>query len=154
MLTSNTPWSTLRILVAEDNLVNQKVLNRMLERLEVESVTIVGNGEEAVKREAEEQFDLVLMDMQMPVMDGIEACKAIHKRQQGHPIAKVVFVTAHVVYSFQQTCLDNGAIGCIGKPCNKKDVEDALQQALLWKSYYQGLPQYSDALLDTCMSFD
>jgi CheY-like chemotaxis protein len=151
MFNPSSPWSTLRILIAEDNLVNQKILKRILERLEVGSIAIVGNGEEAVRREAAEQFDLVLMDMQMPVMDGIEACRAILQRPYGHPIARVVFVTAHVVDSFQQTCIDNGAIGFIAKPCTLKDVEAALvfirQSCSGPAEYSSGLQVHQDSIM-------
>ncbi|KAL3934069.1 MAG: hypothetical protein SGBAC_010128 [Bacillariaceae sp.] len=130
LLSMSAPWSSLRVLVAEDNLINQKVMRRMLERLEVEDITIVDNGEEAVKIEAEQSFDLILMDMQMPVMDGVEACKRINKRTGGHPLAQIVFVTAHAAASFRKQCIDNGAIGYITKPCTKHDVEEVLRQAI------------------------
>eukprot|EP00526_Cylindrotheca_closterium_P003152 CAMPEP_0113602524 /NCGR_PEP_ID=MMETSP0017_2-20120614/800_1 /TAXON_ID=2856 /ORGANISM="Cylindrotheca closterium" /LENGTH=1434 /DNA_ID=CAMNT_0000510873 /DNA_START=21 /DNA_END=4322 /DNA_ORIENTATION=- /assembly_acc=CAM_ASM_000147 len=132
LLSTSAPWASLRVLVAEDNLINQKVMRRMLERLEVEDVTIVDNGEKAVQIEAEQQFDLVLMDMQMPVLDGVEACKQINKRLGGHPIAQIVFVTAHAANSFKQQCIENGAIGYITKPCTKHDVEEVLRQAIMW----------------------
>jgi CheY-like chemotaxis protein len=127
---------SLRILIAEDNLVNQKVLSKMLHRLGVEHVVIVGNGKEAVEREAQEAFDLVLMDMQMPLMDGISACKEICRRDVGssavggrsHPQAKVIFCTAHVSASFQQYAIENGGIGYLPKPCTVENVKDCLQE--------------------------
>jgi len=130
MVNFTVPWSTMKILIAEDNTVNQKVLTRILQMLEVEDVTIVGNGEEAVKRESQEQFDLILMDMQMPVMDGVEACRLINKREGGHAKAKIVFVTAHVSDSFKQRCIQNGAIGYLPKPCTKDGVKDVLRHAI------------------------
>ena len=130
VMSLESPWSALRILIAEDNLVNQKVLTRILNRLDVEDITVVNNGEEAVIREAQEPFDLVLMDMQMPIMDGIEACQEINKRTDGHKKAKVVFVTAHVADSFKQTCIDNGAIGYLPKPCTKDAVKEVLKHAM------------------------
>ena len=121
------PWSNLNVMIAEDNSINQKVLARILSRLGVERITVVNNGEEAVKREALEAFDLILMDMQMPVMDGIQACKEINARTEGdHPKAKVVFATAHVSDTFRQTCLENGASGYLPKPCTIKAVEEVL----------------------------
>lgn len=123
-------YEDLRILIAEDNLVNQKVLTRMLHRLGVVSVTIANNGLEAVEKESQEAFDLILMDMQMPKMDGIEACREVNKRRGGHPLAKVVFVTAHVSDTFRQTCLENGAIGYLPKPCTVKAVNEILQHAV------------------------
>lgn len=130
VMSLESPWSALRILIAEDNLVNQKVLTRILNRLDVDDISLVNNGEEAVKREAKEPFDLVLMDMQMPIMDGIEACQEINKRTGGHKKAKIVFVTAHVADSFKQTCIDNGAIGYLPKPCTKEAVKGVLKHAM------------------------
>eukprot|EP00529_Nitzschia_sp_RCC80_P006728 CAMPEP_0113493838 /NCGR_PEP_ID=MMETSP0014_2-20120614/28800_1 /TAXON_ID=2857 /ORGANISM="Nitzschia sp." /LENGTH=1552 /DNA_ID=CAMNT_0000387717 /DNA_START=353 /DNA_END=5011 /DNA_ORIENTATION=- /assembly_acc=CAM_ASM_000159 len=125
----SSKFSSLRILIAEDNLVNQKVLSKMLKRLGVEHVIIVGNGKEAVEREAEEEFDLVLMDMQMPVMDGIDACQEISRRtgsNGSHPRAKVIFCTAHVSESFRQYAVENGAIAYLPKPCTVENVKDCL----------------------------
>jgi CheY-like chemotaxis protein len=125
-----SPLSTLKIMIAEDNLVNQKVLTRILNRLQVQSISVVGDGEEAVKREASECFDLVLMDMQMPKMDGLEACQLINARQGGHQKPKIVFVTAHVSDTFRQTCIDNGAAGYLPKPCTVDGVKEVLNHAM------------------------
>lgn len=123
-------FASLRILIAEDNIVNQKVLTRILNRLGVTEISIANNGLEAVKIEADSPFDLVLMDMQMPKLDGVEACAELQKRKGGHPQAKVIFVTAHVSDSFRQTCLDNGAIGYLPKPCSVDSVREVLQHAI------------------------
>jgi CheY-like chemotaxis protein len=128
--TFNNELGALRVLIAEDNLVNQKVLTRILNRLNVTSIAVVGNGLEAVEREAVEEFDLILMDMQMPKMDGIEACIEINQRTGGHPRAKIVFVTAHVSDSFRQTCLENGAFGYLPKPCTLEGVSEVLRHAM------------------------
>ena len=61
-------------MIAEDNLVNQKVLVRILNKLGVKNIVVVDNGQKAVDKEGSEKFDLVLLDMQMPVMDGIGKC--------------------------------------------------------------------------------
>lgn len=125
-------WEDLRILIAEDNLVNQKVLTRILNRLGIHSIQIASNGVQAVERESKEAFDLVLMDMQMPKMDGIEACQEINKRvpKDGeHALAKIIFVTAHVSDTFRQTCLETGAIGYLPKPCTVEGVKEVLRYA-------------------------
>ena len=67
------------------------------------------------------------VSQQMPVMDGIEACRNINARQGGHSKAKVVFVTAHVSGSFEEECLNAGAVAFLSKPCNISDVEKCLQ---------------------------
>ncbi|CAB9513725.1 activated protein kinase catalytic subunit alpha-1 [Seminavis robusta] len=106
----------LRILCAEDNLVNQKILVRMLKRVGVSHIVVVENGKLAVEREAEEEFDIVLMDMQMPVMDGIDATKLILAREGGHKLPLVVFVTAHVSSTFETQCMECGATAYLPKP--------------------------------------
>jgi len=126
----NSEYAALRILIAEDNIVNQKVLTRILNRLGVTDIKIANNGIEAVEMEASEEFDLILMDMQMPKMDGVAACSQIRKRQGGHPLGKVVFVTACVSDAFRQICLDNGAIGYLPKPCTLEGVKGVLLHAV------------------------
>lgn len=128
-------FETLRVLVAEDNLVNQKVLSRILSRLGVKSCTIVDNGAQAVEREKNEPFDVVLMDMQMPVMNGTEATRLICSRPEegGHPRASVVFVTAHVADHFEDKCRNSGAVGFLSKPCSMERVEEFLKRFVLDK---------------------
>ena len=70
---------------------------RILDRLGITNVTVVANGRDAVEREALEQYDVVLMDMRMPIMDGMVACKEILHRSttdnpNSHPIAKIIFL--------------------------------------------------------------
>jgi CheY-like chemotaxis protein len=118
----------LRVLVAEDNAINQKVLQRILNRLGINNVVVVDNVQEAVDREAAEPFDVVLMDMQMPLLDGVAACEIIMKRQGGHPKAKVAFVTAHASEQFETECLKVGASDFVTKPFNIRDIERCLQK--------------------------
>ena len=73
--------SSLRILLAEDNAVNQRLISRLLEKMG-HIVTIVGNGQMALRLSAEQEFDLVVMDMQMPIMDGVEATEEIRARRK------------------------------------------------------------------------
>ena len=125
----SAPYASLRYLIAEDNVVNTKVLCKILERLGIPTTNVetVDNGQKAVDREAEKEFDIVLMDMQMPVLDGIDACRLINERCSGHPRAKVIFVTAHVQDSFKEECQNAGSIGFLAKPCTLQAVEDCLR---------------------------
>ena len=102
-MTKKIPAASMKVLVAEDNAINQKLLLRILNRLGINNVVVVDNGQKAVDREAAEPFDVVLMDMRMPVMDDVEACEIIMMRQGGHPIATVAFVTAHVSENLKQS---------------------------------------------------
>ena len=122
------PYTQFRILVAEDNMINQKVLSRILKRLGIENVEIVGDGKQAVEREAAQPYDIVLMDMDMPVMNGIEACKLISKREGGHPKAKVVFVTAHVADEFKSECLEAGGVEFLPKPFSMDGMEHCFRR--------------------------
>lgn len=123
-------YQDLRVLIAEDNLVNQKVAKRVLNRIGIDKVTIVENGKLAVEEEATGAFDLILMDVQMPVMDGLEACKLIVDRQQEQGAkfpAKVVFCTAHVLDSFKVKCEEAGGAGFLSKPFRLEDVKVSLE---------------------------
>jgi CheY-like chemotaxis protein len=127
--TSSVPvsYADLKVLVAEDNLVNQKVLLRMLEKLGVTKVDMVDNGQKAVDQEALDTYDIILMDMQMPVMDGIEACRLIVERHDERPKPKIVFVTAHVENSFKLEAARAGSSGYLSKPFNIKEIEKCFQ---------------------------
>jgi signal transduction histidine kinase/CheY-like chemotaxis protein len=118
-----------RILIAEDNLVNQKVLGRVLKKLGMEHVDIVDNGLKAVEATAQKHYDLVFMDMQMPVMDGLEATQLI-KAQECSQHTKVVFCTAHAVEEFHLAAKQVGSDGFISKPFNMKNIEDCLKDNL------------------------
>lgn len=117
-------YRNANILIAEDNVVNQKVLIRILKRLGVENVTVVQNGKEAIDEEQNQKYDVVLMDYEMPVLNGVEACKHILARRPDAP--PVVFVTAHVFPSFHQECAAAGAFSFISKPYSLKDIDDML----------------------------
>jgi signal transduction histidine kinase/DNA-binding response OmpR family regulator len=109
-----------KILLAEDNVVNQRVAVGLLNR-RGHHVTVVSNGREAVEAVARETFDLVLMDLQMPVMGGLEATAAIRAREAeigGH--LWIVAMTAHVMPGDKERCLAGGMDGYVGKPIDPK----------------------------------
>lgn len=121
-------FEQLRILVAEDNKVNQKVLVRLLERLGVVHVDVADNGQIAIDLEAAKDFDVVLMDMQMPVMDGLEACKQIVARTATPP--KVIFLSAHASDHYRSLCFENGAADYLTKPCTHNDLKEKLEMVV------------------------
>lgn len=115
------------ILIAEDNVVNQKVLVRVLKNLGIHNVDIVGDGKEAVDACAQKSYTLVFMDMQMPAMNGLEATKVI-KSQKTSLATKVVFCTAHTSDNFREQVYEVGADGFISKPYNVSKIELCLRE--------------------------
>ena len=117
----------IRILVAEDNLVNQKVATRILGKLGY-IPDIASNGLEAVKAVETITYDLVLMDMQMPEMDGIEATKQIIKRAGDQPRPLIIAMTANAMKEDQERCYAAGMDDFISKPVKKERIEEALNK--------------------------
>ncbi len=120
----------LNILLAEDSAVNQKVVAGMLEK-EGHAVTLAGNGRAALAAVAAQGFDLVLMDVQMPEMDGLEATAAIRARQRrsGEHVP-IVAMTAHALKGDRQRCLEAGMDEYLSKPIHSRDLLEVIDRAL------------------------
>jgi len=125
----NTPTSdtsiTGKVLLAEDTIDNQKLFSLYLKRMNLD-IVIVNNGREAVDAVHEQPFDLILMDMQMPVMGGIDAVRIIRTHGYTGPI---IALTANAIKEFKQSCLDAGCNDYITKPVD-------------WDYFYKLLHQY------------
>ncbi|GJP65447.1 hypothetical protein CLOP_g22321 [Closterium sp. NIES-67] len=119
----------LKILLVEDNLVNQRVATRMLSNMGY-SVDLASNGLDAVNALACNTYDLVFMDIQMPVMDGIEATQRIHQlaQQEGRVRPRIVAMTANVLHSDRQQCLSAGMDGFLSKPIRVADLVAVLER--------------------------
>jgi PAS domain S-box-containing protein len=120
---------SMRILVAEDNPVNQLLARELLTRWG-HSVTVVPNGVKALMAMESEGFDVVLMDIQMPEMDGLDATRAIRQREEvvgGH--TPIVAMTAYVLEADRQRCLDAGMDDYVSKPIDRTELRDALRRA-------------------------
>jgi signal transduction histidine kinase/CheY-like chemotaxis protein len=116
----------LHILVAEDNAVNQLVIKRMLNK-RGHKVTVVADGRSAVAAVAGNDFDVVLMDVQMPELDGLQATREIRDSEAGtQRHVPIVALTAHAMQSDQQRCLDSGMDGYLTKPINANELERIL----------------------------
>jgi CheY-like chemotaxis protein len=118
----------LKILVAEDNAVNQRVVKRVLEKAG-HTVVIAGNGKQALDEFDRQRFDLILMDIQMPEMDGFEATEAIREREEWSSIrTPIIALTAHAMSGDRERCLSHGMDGYIQKPINTSEMFQAIQQ--------------------------
>ena len=111
------------ILVAEDNLVNQKVILQMLAKLGC-AADIAANGQEAIQKIAEKSYDIILMDILMPEMDGLEATRIIRSRWPEGP--KIIAMTASALSGDRETCLASGMDGFIRKPTTIEELRAVL----------------------------
>jgi signal transduction histidine kinase/ligand-binding sensor domain-containing protein/ActR/RegA family two-component response regulator len=117
----------LRILVAEDNRVNQRVISAILEK-RGHSVEVVVNGREAVSRASEAEFDLILMDVQMPEMDGIEATRRIRASETSHKRIPIAALTANAMKGDRDVCLDAGMDDFISKPFDPAEAMTIIER--------------------------
>ncbi|MGQ9875425.1 MAG: PAS domain-containing protein [Chloroflexus sp.] len=117
--------AVLRVLVAEDNEINQQVVLRLLQALG-HQVTIVANGVEAVQKVQQQSFDVILMDIQMPEMDGEEATRRM--RALGNQIQqpRIIALTAYALADVRERCLAAGMDGFLTKPVRLQDLHNAL----------------------------
>ena len=113
------------ILVTEDNEVNRKVAGHLLEHLGYQADFAV-DGSEAVAAVDRRDYDLVLMDLQMPVMDGLEATRRIRARQGRQP--HIAAMTAHAVVGDRERCLDAGMDDYLSKPLQIEQLVAALER--------------------------
>jgi CheY-like chemotaxis protein len=127
----------VRVLLAEDNAVNQKIATKILHALGF-VCAVAGDGEQAVARFVEhaergEPFDVVLMDLQMPVMDGMEAARAILSRAQERVAKPKIFaLTADVATSVIEECRDAGMDGFLGKPIDRVRLGRVMRDVTKW----------------------
>lgn len=118
----------LRILLAEDNVVNQKVAVLILERMGYR-VDVAANGIEVLESLERQHYDVVMMDLQMPEMDGFEATRKLHERLPNPQRPWIIAMTAHAMDRDRQRCLREGMDDYISKPVRVTALEAALQRA-------------------------
>ena len=133
----------LHILLAEDNIVNQKMAVRMLEKRGHRTV-VASNGREAIEKLKEELFDLVLMDIQMPEMDGLTATREIRKWKMenrnsedskgGHQDQvsniPIIAITAHAMKGDREKCLEAGMDDYVTKPIKAEELFEVMEQVV------------------------
>ena len=121
--------SGLRILVVEDNPINQIVVKKLISK-EVESLTFANNGEEALQNLRTQNFDIILMDIHMPVKDGIETTIEIRSSDQAWANVIIIALTADPDYQQQRICRNIGMNDAIAKPVKRQDIINAIERTL------------------------
>jgi two-component system, sensor histidine kinase and response regulator len=120
----------LHILLAEDNRTNQTVATRMLQKLG-HSLVVAENGDEALSLLTRSRFDLVLMDIQMPEMDGLTATMKIREKEKGTRLhMPIIAMTAHAMKGDRERCIEAGMDGYVSKPISSEELKEAIASAL------------------------
>jgi CheY-like chemotaxis protein len=119
--------SGIRVLIAEDNVVNQKVAVLMLQKLGLRA-DVAGNGLEAVQMFAMVRYDLILMDCQMPEMDGYEAARKIRSGEGANRRVNIIAMTAEAMAGARDQCLASGMDDYVPKPIRLEDLFEVLQK--------------------------
>jgi CheY-like chemotaxis protein len=118
------------VLLAEDNPVNQKLESRLMEK-RGHRVVVVGNGREALEALEKQTFDVVVMDVSMPEMDGFEAAAAIRAKENGTGShLPIIAMTAHAMKGDRERCLAAGMDGYVSKPVQVKELLQAVESFL------------------------
>jgi CheY-like chemotaxis protein len=123
----NLPRYDCRVLLVEDNAVNQKVAVRFLERMSCQ-VRVADNGAEAVRAFGEADYDIVLMDLQMPVMDGLSAARRMREMEEGRRHTPIVALTANAMSGQLERCLEAGMDGFLTKPLEIARLHEMLDR--------------------------
>lgn len=115
----------MHILIAEDNLINQKVVQQLLRKFGYQA-DVVANGKEVLSALADRDYDLILMDLHMPEMDGLEACQRIQRQIPADRRPRIVAMTANVMPAHRNACEEAGMTGFLSKPVRLQQLRDIL----------------------------
>jgi two-component system, sensor histidine kinase and response regulator len=131
------PETVLHVLVVEDNEVNQRLVGRMLQK-RGHHVVVANNGREALEALAQDAFDLVFMDVQMPEVDGFEATASIREKEKGNGHHQfVIALTAHALKGDRERCLAGGMDAYLSKPIRPKELDEILDKYLALQAKLQ-----------------
>ncbi len=130
--------ATPKVLVAEDTESNRYVIERMLEGIGCET-TLVSNGVEAIEAVRAASFDVILMDVMMPIMDGEQATQAIRAMTGPSSRTPIIGVTAHSLQAERERLLSAGMTACLAKPVRRDDLETAIRTAMIGREAVQPL---------------
>jgi len=121
-------------LLAEDNLVNQKVACQQLKKFGAE-VDVVSDGQQCLNslKVEREKYDLILMDVQMPVLDGLQATKLIRENEKefGYPRKPIIGLTAHAIQGYKDKCIEAGMDAYTCKPFQVKQLLEVMQRVMV-----------------------
>ncbi len=120
--------SQLRILIAEDQPINQMVLTKMLKNIGINSIELAEDGQKAIDLSMEKTFDFILMDIRMPVKDGIQASKEILSHTDGQKAPVIISITANALKVDQEACYEVGIKDFISKPFNMEVLRTTLEK--------------------------
>jgi CheY-like chemotaxis protein len=125
------PMALHTVLLVEDNLINQKVAQAMLRRIGCE-VLLASDGREGVKQAQQRGIGLILMDMQMPIMDGLEASREIREieARQGRAPVPIIALTANAMEADKEACMEAGMNGFLSKPYQFSDLSQMVRRYL------------------------
>jgi len=151
---ASRPMEALRVLVAEDNPVNQQLAVRLLEKRGIKPF-VVGDGRQAVAALEEHAFDLALMDVQMPEMDGFDATAAIREKeaQTGAHLA-IIAMTAHAMKGDRERCLATGMDAYIAKPIRPDELFETIQAVMETSSSLDKQPSPTQDVLDPAAALE
>jgi CheY-like chemotaxis protein len=141
--------SSLKVLVAEDNPVNQRVVLKMLDKLGVRA-DLVTDGSQAITAVAKVRYDLVLMDVQMPKVDGLTATQKIRTGFPRDVQPAIVGLTAHAEMEYRELCLRAGMDGCLTKPLEPEKLRSLVAE--LSARPYKGIACDSTTTIDAVSS--
>ncbi len=145
--------ATPKVLVAEDTESNRYVIERMLDAIGCE-ITLVSNGVEAIEAVRGASFDVILMDVMMPIMDGEQATQAIRAMAGSASRTPIIGVTAHSLQAERERLLSAGMTACLAKPVRRDDLETAIRTAMIGREAVQPLSARFDHELFQRAFFD
>ena len=144
----------LRILLAEDNAVNQKLAMRLLEKMG-HRITLATNGKEAVEEAQRRDFDVILMDIQMPVMGGVQAVQLIRKAEaEAGRRTPIVAMTAHAMKGDREKYLAAGMDGYVSKPIRSELLSDEMARVVQFAILTGSAPESSDDAKEEAVILD
>jgi CheY-like chemotaxis protein/HPt (histidine-containing phosphotransfer) domain-containing protein len=117
----------LQLLLVDDNVINQKVATRLLQQAGYRA-DVAGNGREALEAVQRHPYDMVLMDVQMPEMDGLEATRQIRKADLGRPSPIIIAMTANAMHGDREKCIDSGMNDYVTKPIQPEKLFKAIEE--------------------------